>query len=310
MNLPMNQYPIEEAGARNRGATNGDVAGNAARAPLHALEGRAMSAAAYVSPMSPPSPAPLGLVPAASVRFDDVSVVYPGSTHALDHMSIEVRKGEFVSLVGPSGCGKSTMLRLVAGFEAPTSGRVSTGGEALGYVFQDATLLPWQSVQRNVELPAELAKLPPQVRAERAASAIRRVGLAGFEKHRPAQLSGGMRMRVSIARALTMQPKIFLFDEPFGALDEITRERLNEELLSCFVAEPFAGLFVTHSVPESVFLSTRILVLSPRPGRIAFDIDVPFAYPRAPELRYTSEFGAIAARVSEALRDVSRGEHG
>jgi NitT/TauT family transport system ATP-binding protein len=268
-----------------------------------------MSAAAQLSPRSPPSSVPIGLTPAASVRFDDVSVIYPGGTHALERMSIEVRKGEFVSLVGPSGCGKSTMLRLVAGFEAPTSGKVSTGGEALGYVFQDATLLPWQSVQRNVELPAELAKLPQALRVERAASAIRRVGLAGFERHRPAQLSGGMRMRVSIARALTMQPKIFLFDEPFGALDEITRERLNEELLACFVAEPFAGLFVTHSVPESVFLSTRILVLSPRPGRIAFDIDVPFAYPRAPELRYTSEFASIAGRVSEALRAVSQGEH-
>jgi NitT/TauT family transport system ATP-binding protein len=200
------------------------------------------------------------------------------------------------------------MLRLVAGFEAPTSGKVSTGGEALGYVFQDATLLPWQSVQRNVELPADLAGLPKAVRVERTAHAIRRVGLAGFEKHRPAQLSGGMRMRVSIARALTMQPKVFLFDEPFGALDEITRERLNEELLSCFVAEPFAGLFVTHSVPESVFLSTRILVLSPRPGRIYADIDVPFGYPRPPELRYSSEFAAIAGHVSEALRAVSGGE--
>jgi NitT/TauT family transport system ATP-binding protein len=240
-----------------------------------------------------------------SVRFDEVSVVYPGGTHALDRMSIDVQKGEFVALVGPSGCGKSTMLRLVAGFEAPTSGNLSTSGEALGYVFQDATLLPWQTVQRNVELPAQLAGLSASLRAERAASAIRRVGLVGFENHRPAQLSGGMRMRVSIARALTLQPKVFLFDEPFGALDEITRERLNEEVLDCFVGDPFAALFVTHSVPESVFLSTRILVLSPRPGRIYADIEVPFSYPRAPSIRYSPEFAAIAGRVSEALRAVS-----
>ncbi|HEX4447463.1 MAG TPA: ABC transporter ATP-binding protein [Polyangiaceae bacterium] len=248
-----------------------------------------------------------GLYPTPAIRFDGASVIYPGGTHALDGMNLEVRRGEFVSLVGPSGCGKSTMLRLVAGFEAPTKGAVRTSGEALGYVFQDATLLPWCTVQRNVELPAKLAGMSNAERADRAASAIKRVGLAGFEKHKPAQLSGGMRMRVSIARALTMQPRVFLFDEPFGALDEITRERLNEELLSCFVADPFAGLFVTHSVPESVFLSTRILVLSPRPGRIAADIEVPFAYPRPPELRYDPAFAQVASRVSAALRAVSEG---
>jgi NitT/TauT family transport system ATP-binding protein len=247
------------------------------------------------------------LHPTPAIRFDGASVIYPGGTHALDDMHLEIRRGEFVSLVGPSGCGKSTMLRLVAGFEAPTRGAVRTSGEALGYVFQDATLLPWCTVQRNVELPAKLAGLGTAERAERAASAIKRVGLAGFEKHRPAHLSGGMRMRVSIARALTMQPRLFLFDEPFGALDEITRERLNEELLSCFVADPFAGLFVTHSVPESVFLSTRILVLSPRPGRIAADIEVPFAYPRPPELRYDPAFAEVASRVSAELRKVSGG---
>jgi NitT/TauT family transport system ATP-binding protein len=131
------------------------------------------------------------------------------------------------------------------------------------------------------------------------------VGLASFERHRPAQLSGGMRMRASIARALTLRPRVFLFDEPFGALDEITRERLNEELLSLFVAEPFAGLFVTHSVPESVFLSTRVIVMSARPGRIVADIAVPFPYPRAPELRYQPQFAALAGQVSAALREVS-----
>ncbi|HXJ21799.1 MAG TPA: ABC transporter ATP-binding protein [Polyangia bacterium] len=239
------------------------------------------------------------------IDFHTVSMTYHGATHALDRVSLRVRLGEFVSLVGPSGCGKSTLLRLVAGFERPTAGSVTSPGQALGYVFQDATLLPWRTVLDNVELPGQLLGIAPDERRAQAREALRRVGLASFERHRPAQLSGGMRMRASIARALTLRPRVFLFDEPFGALDEITRERLNEELLSLFVAEPFAGLFVTHSVPESVFLSTRVIVMSARPGRIVADIDVPFPYPRAPELRYQPEFAALAGQVSAALREVS-----
>jgi NitT/TauT family transport system ATP-binding protein len=238
-----------------------------------------------------------------SISFSGVSMRFRDGTRALDDLSLRVRVGELVSLVGPSGCGKSTLLRLVAGFERPSGGTVTTRGEALGYVFQDATLLPWRTVQDNVELPGHLLGVAPDVRRRRARDAIQRVGLAGFERHRPAQLSGGMRMRVSIARALTMQPKMFLFDEPFGALDEITRERLNEELLSLFTGEPFAGLFVTHSVPESVFLSTRVIVMSARPGRIVADIQIPFAYPRPPEIRYSPEFAALAGQVSAALRE-------
>jgi NitT/TauT family transport system ATP-binding protein len=237
-----------------------------------------------------------------TARFDAVSMVFPDGTRALDCVSLEIRRGELVSLVGPSGCGKSTILRLLAGFEQPTAGTVATNGQALGYVFQDATLLPWRSVLENVVLPAELAGTPKAEAVERAHVAIRRVGLTGFEGHRPAQLSGGMRMRTSIARALTLQPRLFLFDEPFGSLDEITRERLNEELASLFVLDPFAGLFVTHSVPESVYLSTRVVVLSGRPGRIVADIEVPFAYPRLPQLRYTAAFAEVAGEVSSALR--------
>jgi NitT/TauT family transport system ATP-binding protein len=180
-----------------------------------------------------------------------------------------------------------------------------TSREGLGYVFQDATLLPWRSVLHNVELPAELARVAPGVARERARNAIARVGLQGFEHHKPSQLSGGMRMRVSIARMLTMEPRVFLFDEPFGALDEITRERLNEQLVSMFTTDPFAGLFVTHSVRESVFLSSRVIVLSPRPGRVVADITIPFGYPRSASLPYTSEFAEVAGRVARALAQAS-----
>jgi NitT/TauT family transport system ATP-binding protein len=241
-----------------------------------------------------------------AIGFADVAMRFPDGTQALEGVSLRLGVGEFVSLVGPSGCGKSTLLRLAAGFERPSRGGVTTSGQSVGYVFQDATLLPWRSVRHNVELPAQLGGLSPDERRRRATEAIRRVGLAGFEEHRPAQLSGGMRMRASIARALTMQPKLFLFDEPFGALDEITRERLHEELLALFVADPFAGLFVTHSVPEAVFLSSRVIVMSSRPGRIVADLAVPFAYPRPPELRYSPAFAALAGQISATLREVSR----
>jgi NitT/TauT family transport system ATP-binding protein len=240
------------------------------------------------------------------VQFSHVSLTFPNGTHAVDDVSLTVRRGEFVALLGPSGSGKSTLLRLLAGFESPTSGTVRTNGDSLGYVFQDATLLPWRSVLANVELPGQVAKVPPDECRERALAAIQRVGLAGFEEHKPSQLSGGMRMRTSIARMLTVEPRIFLFDEPFGALDDMTREALNEQLVNMFTAEPFAGLFVTHSVRESVFLSTRVVVLSPRPGRVAADIAIPFSFPRTPELSYTREFTEVTGQVARALREVSQ----
>ncbi|MBL7495804.1 ABC transporter ATP-binding protein [Frankia sp. CNm7] len=244
-----------------------------------------------------------GRSPVPVARLRSVSMVFADGTHALDDISIELRQSEFVSLVGPSGCGKSTVLRLLAGFEVPSTGAVETTGDTVGYVFQEPTLLPWRTVAANVTLPAQLTGLPAATARDRAGDVLRRVGLTGFERHRPGQLSGGMRMRVSIARALMLRPRLFLFDEPFGALDEITRERLNEELSSLFLTEPFSGLFVTHSVPEAVFLSTRVLVMSARPGRIVADVAVPFGWPRAPGLRYTPEFAALASRVSTALRD-------
>ena len=235
------------------------------------------------------------LLDCVTKRFDD-------GTTAVADVSLELSRGEFVALVGPSGCGKSTILRMLAGFEAPTSGTVFTSGERPGYVFQDPTLLPWRTVLDNVALPARLEGAKAAASREAAREAIARVGLEGFEDHKPAQLSGGMRMRVSIARALTSHPNLFLFDEPFGALDELTRERLNEQLSSLFVLEPFAGVFVTHSVNEAVFLSTRVVVLSPRPGRVVLDVPVPFAFPRAPTLRHEPEFSALAGTVSAALR--------
>nr|WP_232330695.1 ABC transporter ATP-binding protein [Nocardia fusca] len=234
-------------------------------------------------------------------------MVFENGTAALRDIDITVRPGEFVSLVGPSGCGKSTLLRLAAGFEDASSGAVDVAAGQLGYVFQEATLLPWRTVLRNVELPAELAGVDRTERRAAALDAIERVGLAGFEKHKPAQLSGGMRMRASIARALTLRPELFLFDEPFGALDEITRQRLNEEVGGLFRRDAFAGVFVTHSVPEAVFMSTRVVVLTGRPGRVAADIPVPLDFPRQPGLRYTPEFADIAGTVSAALHTAEQG---
>jgi NitT/TauT family transport system ATP-binding protein len=194
-------------------------------------------------------------------------------------------------------------LRIASGLEHATAGRCSVDRNSIGYVFQDATLLPWRTVQRNVGLLAELHRLPKADRSLLTAEAIELVGLTGHEHKYPKQLSGGMRMRVSLARSLVLKPSVFLFDEPFGALDEITRERLNDELLRLFVHEGFAGLFITHSIAEAVFLSTRVLVMSARPGRIIDDVPVPFPYPRLPDLRYDPEFGAISARISHGLRE-------
>ena len=239
---------------------------------------------------------------APALAFDGVGMTFPDGTHAVSEVSFEVGRGDFVTIVGPSGCGKSTLLKIASGLLEPTRGAVRIDHEQIGYVFQDPTLMPWRTVRRNVELLAELHHIAKEDRQRLGQHAIDLVGLSGFEDHYPKSLSGGMRMRCSLARTLTMRPPIMMFDEPFGAVDEITREHLNEETLRLFQQEGFAGLFITHSIPEAVFMSSRVLVMSPRPGRIVADFPVPFAYPRQPELRFDPEFAALSGDVSRALR--------
>jgi len=244
-----------------------------------------------------PASTPMGSV---ALRFDGIAMTFPDGTEALAEVSFDVDRGEFVTVVGPSGCGKSTLLRIASGLLHPTAGRVDIDRDHLGYVFQDATLLPWRTVRGNVELLAELRGMPERRRL--AQDAIDMVGLAGFEGHYPRSLSGGMKMRASLARTLTMRPPVFLFDEPFGAVDEITREHLNEQTQALFQAEGFAGLFITHSIGEAVFMSTRVLVMSARPGRIIAEYDVPFPYPRQPDLRFEAAFAQLSGDISKALR--------
>lgn len=242
-------------------------------------------------------------IPAGSTLvFDGVGMTYPDRTEALRDISFSVTPGEFVTVVGPSGCGKSTLLKLASGLLEHTAGRVSVDRDRIGYVFQDATLLPWRNVQKNVELLAELHHIDPDERTRRANEAITLVDLTGFERHHPKRLSGGMKMRVSLARSLTLDPSVFLFDEPFGALDEITRERLNDEVLELFALKQFAGLFITHSIYEAIYMSTRVLVMSARPGRVIAEFGVPYGFPRDANFRFSPEFAELSGQVSEALR--------
>ncbi|MGI5128296.1 ABC transporter ATP-binding protein [Pseudonocardia sp. CA-107938] len=240
----------------------------------------------------------------ATLALDGVGKTFPTGTVALTDVSMALRPGDFTSVVGPSGCGKSTLLRLASGLEQATTGTVHVTAKSTSYVFQDPTLLEWRTAARNVELVPELRGASKAERRARAAELLELVGLTGFADQHPRQLSGGMRMRVSIARALVAEPDLALFDEPFGALDEITRLQMQTELQRLFVLKRFAGLFITHSVSEAVYLSNRVLVMSGRPGRIVADIAVPWEYPRSPELRYSAEFATLTGRVSHAL-----GEH-
>jgi NitT/TauT family transport system ATP-binding protein len=242
--------------------------------------------------------------PRPLVEFRDVGRTF-GAVEALAPCDLAVMRGEFVSIIGPSGCGKSTLLRLASRLDQPTNGTVDFATDSVGYVFQDPTLMPWRNVRDNVALLAELGGM---ARADiRAAvdAALATVGLSDFAHHLPRQLSGGMKMRTSLARSLVLQPEVFLFDEPFGALDEITRGRLNLVLQELFLQHRFAGLFVTHSVEEAVFLSNRVVVMSARPGRIIAEYDVPFEFPRALDLRYEAKFAELSGQVAHALLEAS-----
>jgi len=252
---------------------------------------------------SPVDDSPIASEAAPLLTFAGVGKRFPDGTTALEGVDLRVEAGEFVSVIGPSGCGKSTLLRIVSDLTKASDGTVDIQTNKIGYVFQDPTLLPWRSVQANVELFAELRRLAKAERRRRADAAIKLVGLSDFAGHRPRALSGGMRMRVSLARSLTLQPELFLFDEPFGALDEIARERLNDELLQLYLTQRFTALFVTHSVTEAVYLSTRVLVMSGRPGRVLADFAVPFEYPRSPRLRFDERFARLAGQVSAGLRE-------
>jgi NitT/TauT family transport system ATP-binding protein len=234
-----------------------------------------------------------------------------GPVYALADIDLTVADGDFVSLIGPSGCGKTTLLRVIADLERPSAGAIRVNGVSpeqarlgrqYGYVFQAPALFPWRTVERNVMLPLEVMGLPVAERRARAARWLEMVNLQGFENKHPWQLSGGMQQRASIARALSFDPKLLLMDEPFGALDEIVRDKLNLQLLRLWSETGKTVVFVTHSIPEAVFLSTRIVVMSPRPGRIIDVIDVDLPADRPLDFRETPEFLAIAHRVREGLR--------
>ena len=254
--------------------------------------------------------------------MDDVSVIDinglsltfktgDGDVYALSNIDLDVKPGEFVSLIGPSGCGKTTLLRTIADLEQPTAGSISVNGmsphearmgRAYGYVFQAAALYPWRTIARNVSLPLEIMGVDAATRERRVAENLELVNLEGFEKKFPWQLSGGMQQRASIARALAVEPDLLLMDEPFGALDEIVRDHLNEQLLKLWAKTNKTIIFVTHSIPEAVYLSSKIVVMSPRPGRIHDIIDSTLPKDRTLDIREAAEFHDIAHRVREGLR--------
>jgi len=236
------------------------------------------------------------------LELQGVGKRFSDGTLALDGIDLDVRPGELVSVVGPSGCGKSTLLRIVAGLAGPTSGMVAVRTRRIGLVFQDPTLLPWRSVRANVELLGELDGTSRAECQRLAGEAIAVVGLGELAGHPPQALAGGMRMRASLGKSRVLRPDLLLLDEPFGALDELTRQRLNDELAQLLSERRFAALLVTHSVTESVFLSSRVAVLSARPGRVVETFQVPFPYPRAPLLRFSGAFSRLAGEVSECLR--------
>jgi NitT/TauT family transport system ATP-binding protein len=248
---------------------------------------------------------------AATLEARGIRHAYSGTSgdlQALDGLDLSVGQGEFVSIVGPSGCGKSTLLRILGGVLVPTAGWVHLQGLPLdsprrqvGYVFQSVNLMPWRTVLRNVTLPLEVAGVPRPAREERACALLELVGLAGFEASYPRQLSGGMAQRVAIARALVADPEVLLLDEPFGALDALSREQMNEELLRIWQAQRVTAVMVTHDLQEAIFLADRVLVMSPRPGRFVAEVRVDLPRPRRLEVKYTEFFGVLSRRVREAV---------
>jgi NitT/TauT family transport system ATP-binding protein len=248
-----------------------------------------------------------GIAPAATVHFDEVRKWYPTTgepVHAVDGVTLDLNEGEFISIVGPSGCGKSTLMLMLAGLIAPTAGTIIIGETKvdgpytdLGIVFQDPVLLDWLDVMGNVMLQAKMRGLDAAESRERARELLDLVGLEGFEKRRPYELSGGMKQRVSICRALLHSPPLLLMDEPFGALDALTRDQLNLDLLDLWGRNQSIVLFVTHSITEAVYLSDRVVVMSPRPGRVERIIDVDLPRPRPLSIRETPEFGTYANEI-------------
>jgi NitT/TauT family transport system ATP-binding protein len=255
----------------------------------------------------PPATAPQTAPPLLTLRGVEKS--FPNGPLALSSLDFEIREGEFVSLLGPSGCGKSTALRIIAGLTGPTRGRVEWRSQAsrddrtshIGFVFQEPTLMPWANILANVSLPLVLKHAPAEHVRAKAMAALDRVGLGKFAEAFPRELSGGMRMRVSIARALVTEPQLLLMDEPFAALDEITRFKLNNDLLGVWQATGTTVVFVTHSVFESVYLSSRILVMTPRPGRIFTQLAIDAPYPRDQNFRTSADYAALCRRASAAL---------
>ncbi len=244
------------------------------------------------------------------VALRGVTKTFPNGTVALGGLDLDVRQGEFVSLLGPSGCGKSTALRIIAGLTEPTQGAVAWAdsaatkgapGRSIGFVFQEPTLMPWTNVFKNVRLPLKLVGVPADIAGAQVNTALDRVGLQEFRRAYPRELSGGMRMRVSIARALVTAPALLLMDEPFAALDEITRFKLNDDLLTMWQALRTTIVFVTHSVFESVYLSRRVVVMAARPGRVFAEFTIDAPYPRDRNFRTSAEYAALCRRASEAL---------
>jgi NitT/TauT family transport system ATP-binding protein len=247
----------------------------------------------------------------AEIALDGVRKQFRSGALALLDVSIRVEKGEFVSLLGPSGCGKSTLLRLVSGLTPASAGSIAVNGmtpvnarELMSFIFQDATLLPWRTVEQNVGLGMELEHMARPARREKVTKMLELVGLTHVAQLYPRQLSGGMKMRVSIARALVSRPRILLMDEPFAALDEMSRDRMNEELLRLYLEQHWTVMFVTHSVAEAVFLSTRIVILASHPGRVAHAVPVELPWPRTAETRLTAAYEVEVARISRLLREV------